>query len=175
MRFSIFLVLIYMIVSSCTSYAAPQEKQDLSYTGIPELYVELNEIHLVDINGVRYSAYADQSVSLSKVTIAKNGALIEVAGQCFQGINFPDLQTLKVSKSVPKEGSRGEMTIFNMEFHYFGDKNTALHESTELQDWSFKLQIASDLSSVVEVKGEGRKVLIECEVTNRGHIWSPRG
>ncbi|WP_028764424.1 hypothetical protein, partial [Shewanella colwelliana] len=88
MRFNIFWVTICIIVTSCTSYAAPQEKPDLLYTGIPDLYVELNEIHLVDINRVRYSAYADQGIGLSKVTIARNGALIEVTGQCFQDIHF---------------------------------------------------------------------------------------
>lgn len=157
-----------MAVSSCTSYAATQEKPDLSYTGIPDLYVELNEIHLVDINRVRYSVYADQDFGLSKVTISRNQALIEVAGQCFQGIYFPDLQTLKVSKSVVKEGLEAGVTIFNMEFHYFGDKSTALSENVELQDWSFKLLITDDLSGKLEVKGKARKLSIECEVSTTG-------
>ncbi|WP_028764138.1 hypothetical protein [Shewanella colwelliana] len=103
---------------------------------------------------------------MSKVTIARNGALIEVTGQCFQDIHFPDLQTLKVSKSVVKEGSGAEMTIFSMEFHYFGDKNTALSENTELQDWSFRLLVTNDLSGKLEVKGKARKLSIECEVSS---------
>ncbi|MBQ4814605.1 hypothetical protein J8M20_24800, partial [Pseudoalteromonas luteoviolacea] len=102
---------------------------------------------------------------LSKVTISSNEALVEVTGQCLQGIYFPDLQTLKVSKSVAKEGSEVEVTIFKMDFHYFGDKNDALSENIELQDWSFKLLVTNDLSGKLEVKGKARKLSIECEVS----------
>ncbi|GGI78438.1 hypothetical protein [Shewanella gelidii] len=165
MNYSMFWVTICLAVSSCTSYAAPQESSSLSYTGIPDLYVELSEIHLVDVDKVKYSAYVDQDFGLSKVSISSNGAPVQVTGQCLQGVHFPDLQTLKVSKRVAKEGSEVEATIFKIDFHYFGDKSDALSENVELQDWSVKLLITNDLSGKLEVRGKGRKLSIECEVS----------
>jgi hypothetical protein len=165
MKYSIFWVTICMAVSCCTSYAAAQEKPDFSYTGIPDLYVELSEIHLVDINKIKYSVYVGQDFGLSKVTISRNDALIEIAGKCFQDIHFPDLQTLKVSKGVIRESLEAGLTIFNMEFHYFGKKEAALSENVELQDWTLKLLVTDDLSGKLEVEGKARKLSIECEVS----------
>ncbi|WP_152968279.1 hypothetical protein [Pseudoalteromonas sp. P1-25] len=161
-----------MALASFTSCAISQEKSDLSYTGIPDLYVELKEIHLVDVDRVKYSAYVNHDFGLNKVSILRNEALVEVTGKCFQDIHFPDLQTLKVSKSVSNEGLEVETTIFKMDFHYFGDKNDALSEDIDLQDWSFKLLITDDLSGKLELKGKARKLSLECEIstTKSGEI-----
>lgn len=165
MKYSIFWMGVCLIISHFASYAAAQEAADFSYTGIPNLYVELSEIHLVDINKIKYSVYVGKDFGLSKVTISRNDALIEIAGKCFQDIHFPDLQTLKVSKGVIRESLEAGLTIFNMEFHYFGKKEAALSENVELEDWTLKLLVADDLSGKLEVEGKALKLSIECEVS----------
>ena len=103
MKYSNFWIFIFTIVTTFSCSAIPQDKLEFSYTGIPDLYVELSEVHLLDINGIKYSAYVNQDFRLSEITILMSGELIGVAGKCLQDIHFPDLQTLKVSKSVRKE------------------------------------------------------------------------
>ncbi|ESP94270.1 hypothetical protein [Pseudoalteromonas luteoviolacea] len=165
MKHSIFWMIICLAAVSGISYATQHEKSNFSYTGIPDIYVELNEIHLVDVNRVKYSVYVNENFGLSKVAISSNKGLVEVKGRCFKDVHFPDLQSLKVSKRVAQGSSEVDATTFKMDFHYFGDKNDALSENVEFQDWSIKLLVTNDLSAKIEVKGSTRKVSIECEVS----------
>ncbi len=146
------------------SNALQDATSDLTYTGIPASYVELTEIHLLDIDKVKYSVYVNQYFGLKKVTIARNKELIEISGTCFKDIYFPNLQTLRVLKSPVAGSAKASATIFKMDFHYFGESKAALSENVEFQDRTLKLLVTDDLSSKLLVDGMTNNLAIECQV-----------
>ncbi len=156
------------VFSSCSASDALQDAtSDHTYTGIPASYVELTEIHLLDIDKVKYSVYVDQYFGLKKVTIARNKELIEISGTCLKDIHFPNLQTLRVLKSPVAGSSKASATIFKMDFHYFGERKAALSENVEFQDRTLKLLVTDDLSSKLLVDGMANNLAIECQVRKR--------
>lgn len=167
MKNSVFLLTVCIVISICISFAKAEDKQKNIYTLISDQVLELYEIHLVDVDNVKYSVFVNKDFGLSKVMISRKKELVEVSGKCFQKIYFPNLQTLTVSRAPIKSDWKHTLIIFDMEFNYFGGKEAALTESVALQDWSLRLLIAPDSTAKLKVESEDRKLSIDCEVTTK--------
>lgn len=115
-------------------------KEKLVYTGVPDSYVELLEMQIKDIDGTHIFLSVNDDFRIQEISIRKDGNTETIKENCLRKIFFPDLQSVKIIKSLDR--NRVDYTKhLKLEFLVFDTLIEAKSKSAELEDFELVLNI----------------------------------